>query len=165
MSGFNGNGIGGWTDERVDRLKVLWADGCSCSVIAAELGGVTRNGVIGKIHRLGLSKPKVGKVRQQRTPPGRRRFVFPASPAVGVEPFVPAPKSPDHLGLTFGQLKDSPNISQCRYIHGDNDETPYTYCGQPVRPGSSYCGFHHRLCFHKPDPTRRKTFIPARGAA
>src|SRR5881227_2604841 len=44
-----------WTDERVEILKKLWADGLSASQIAAELGGVTRNAVIGKVHRLGLS--------------------------------------------------------------------------------------------------------------
>jgi GcrA cell cycle regulator len=45
----------GWTDERVERLKKLWADGLSASQIAGELGGITRNAVIGKVHRLGLS--------------------------------------------------------------------------------------------------------------
>src|SRR5258705_4741750 len=44
-----------WTDERVETLKKLWADGLSASQIAAELGGITRNAVIGKVHRLGLS--------------------------------------------------------------------------------------------------------------
>src|SRR5436305_6152888 len=44
-----------WTDERVERLKKLWADGLSASQIAGELGGITRNAVIGKVHRLGLS--------------------------------------------------------------------------------------------------------------
>ena len=44
-----------WTDERVELLKKLWADGLSASRIAAELGGITRNAVIGKVHRLGLS--------------------------------------------------------------------------------------------------------------
>src|SRR5258706_6585082 len=44
-----------WTDERVEMLKKLWADGLSASQIAAELGGITRNAVIGKVHRLGLS--------------------------------------------------------------------------------------------------------------
>ena len=45
----------GWTDERVDTLKKLWLDGLSASQIAKQLGGVTRNAVIGKVHRLGLS--------------------------------------------------------------------------------------------------------------
>src|SRR5213592_2572912 len=44
-----------WTDERVERLKKLWADGLSASQIAGEIGGITRNAVIGKVHRLGLS--------------------------------------------------------------------------------------------------------------
>ena len=45
----------GWTDERVDLLRRLWDEGLSASQIAAQLGGVTRNAVIGKVHRLGLS--------------------------------------------------------------------------------------------------------------
>ena len=44
-----------WTDERVEILKKLWGEGQSASQIAKELGGVTRNAVIGKVHRLGLS--------------------------------------------------------------------------------------------------------------
>src|SRR5687767_15845801 len=44
-----------WTDERVELLKKLWAEGLSASQIASRLGGVTRNAVIGKVHRLGLS--------------------------------------------------------------------------------------------------------------
>lgn len=44
-----------WTDERVEALKVMWTEGKSASQIAKELGGVTRNAVIGKVHRLGLS--------------------------------------------------------------------------------------------------------------
>ena len=44
-----------WTDERVELLRKLWADGLSASMIAVELGGITRNAVIGKVHRLGLS--------------------------------------------------------------------------------------------------------------
>lgn len=44
-----------WTDERVDLLKKMWTEGQSASQIAKELGGVTRNAVIGKVHRLGLS--------------------------------------------------------------------------------------------------------------
>ena len=44
-----------WTDDRVEKLKLLWGDGMSASQIAKALGGVTRNAVIGKVHRLGLS--------------------------------------------------------------------------------------------------------------
>ncbi|WP_298909521.1 GcrA family cell cycle regulator [uncultured Aliiroseovarius sp.] len=49
-----------WTDERVEILKKMWGEGQSASVIAKELGGVTRNAVIGKVHRLGLSNRSSG---------------------------------------------------------------------------------------------------------
>ena len=44
-----------WTEDRVEKLKSMWTEGNSASQIAKELGGVTRNAVIGKVHRLGLS--------------------------------------------------------------------------------------------------------------
>ena len=44
-----------WTDERIKQLRQLWSEGQSASKIAEKLGGVTRNAVIGKVHRLGLS--------------------------------------------------------------------------------------------------------------
>lgn len=50
-----GKALMSWTDERVETLKRMWAEGQSASQIAKELGGVTRNAVIGKVHRLGLS--------------------------------------------------------------------------------------------------------------
>jgi GcrA cell cycle regulator len=49
-----------WTDERVEKLKKMWGEGQSASQIAKELGGVTRNAVIGKVHRLGLSNRSGG---------------------------------------------------------------------------------------------------------
>jgi GcrA cell cycle regulator len=45
-----------WTEERIDRLKKMWKDGATASQIADELGGVSRNAVIGKAHRLGLEQ-------------------------------------------------------------------------------------------------------------
>jgi len=57
-----------WTDERVEMLKKLWADGLSASQIAAQLGGVSRNAVIGKVHRLNLpGRAKSGGPTQVRT--------------------------------------------------------------------------------------------------
>ena len=52
-----------WTDERVARLQEMWNDGMSAAQIAKELGGVTRNAVIGKVHRLGLSNRAPGSTR------------------------------------------------------------------------------------------------------
>ena len=49
-----------WTPDRVEALKKMWSDGHSASQIASDLGGVTRNAVIGKIHRLGLSNRGTG---------------------------------------------------------------------------------------------------------
>src|SRR6476469_10974427 len=75
----------GWTDDRVETLKKLWLEGLSASQIAKQLGGVTRNAVIGKVHRLGLSgraapsQPSRPVLRTQR--PQR-----PAAPAVQAPP-------------------------------------------------------------------------------
>lgn len=55
-----------WTDERVETLKRMWAEGQSASQIAKELGGVTRNAVIGKVHRLGLSNRVPGSGAEEQ---------------------------------------------------------------------------------------------------
>ncbi|MBE0453573.1 GcrA family cell cycle regulator [Roseovarius autotrophicus] len=65
-----------WSDERVDLLKKLWTEGQSASQIAKELGGVTRNAVIGKVHRLGLSNRNGG-----------------GAPAAAPAPATPAPEA------------------------------------------------------------------------
>jgi GcrA cell cycle regulator len=57
-----------WTDERVETLKRMWGEGQSASQIAKELGGVTRNAVIGKVHRLGLSNRVGGKEDEEEAP-------------------------------------------------------------------------------------------------
>jgi GcrA cell cycle regulator len=72
-----------WTDERVELLKRMWAEGQSASQIAKELGGVTRNAVIGKVHRLGLSN-RVGDA-PAREDEGE------AAPAPAAAPPQPAP--------------------------------------------------------------------------
>ncbi len=59
-----------WTDERVDLLKKMWGEGQSASQIAKELGGVTRNAVIGKVHRLGLSNRTTGAPGAGAAKPG-----------------------------------------------------------------------------------------------
>ena len=61
-----------WSDDRVEQLKKLWEAGLSASQIAAELGNVTRNAVIGKVHRLGLPAAPRAPPRQRR---GRARRV------------------------------------------------------------------------------------------
>lgn len=57
-----------WTEDRVEKLKSMWTEGNSASQIAKELGGVTRNAVIGKVHRLGLSN-RAGSIKTKRDKP------------------------------------------------------------------------------------------------
>ena len=84
----------GWTDERVELLKKLWSDGLSASQIAAELGGITRNAVIGKAHRLGLqSRPSPVKSNDaaKTAAPAPKPAAPEPAPAVAAPP-PPAPK-------------------------------------------------------------------------
>ncbi|MBV1925571.1 MAG: GcrA cell cycle regulator [Rhodobacteraceae bacterium] len=97
-----------WTDERVETLKKLWGEGQSASQIAKELGGVTRNAVIGKVHRLGLSnrataagakaEPKAKPAPKPKAEPRpspkteAARPITPNSPAAGGRPNIPARK-------------------------------------------------------------------------
>jgi GcrA cell cycle regulator len=75
-----------WTDERVETLKRMWGEGQSASQIAKELGGVTRNAVIGKVHRLGLSNRVGGKDEEEEAPAA-------AAPAAAA-PARPEPAAP-----------------------------------------------------------------------
>jgi GcrA cell cycle regulator len=73
-----------WTEERIERLKKMWHDGATASQIADELGGVSRNAVIGKAHRLGLEQ------RPSPVKPGEEKEVKKAAPAAA------APKPATH---------------------------------------------------------------------
>ncbi|PRY79569.1 GcrA cell cycle regulator [Yoonia maritima] len=74
-----------WTDERVETLKKMWGEGQSASQIAKELGGVTRNAVIGKVHRLGLSnRAGSGGASAAKATPKEK-------PAAAAKPSVPKP--------------------------------------------------------------------------
>ncbi len=88
-----------WTDERVEKLKELWTEGMSASQIAKVLGGVTRNAVIGKVHRLGLSnrtqgeEPKVAEAPKAKAAPAPKPAAPPkaAAPEPVAETPAPAP--------------------------------------------------------------------------
>ena len=71
-----------WTDERVELLKKMWGEGQSASQIAKELGGVTRNAVIGKVHRLGLSNRAGNGAATPKAEPKAK----PAAPKVEAKP-------------------------------------------------------------------------------
>jgi GcrA cell cycle regulator len=85
-----------WTDQRIDQLKTLWEKGLTASQIADELGGVSRNAVIGKAHRLGLkSRPSPVKANEpdKKAATAKKPAVAPAKP-VAAAPMRPRPMAP-----------------------------------------------------------------------
>ena len=87
-----------WTDERIDQLKALWDKGLTASQIAEELGGVSRNAVIGKAHRLGLkSRPSPVKANDADKKAAPKKAAPAASPAkapAAAAPARPRPAAP-----------------------------------------------------------------------
>ena len=85
-----------WTDQRIDQLKALWDKGLTASQIADELGGVSRNAVIGKAHRLGLkSRPspvKANDVDKKAAP--KKPVAAPAKAPAAATPVRPRPSAP-----------------------------------------------------------------------
>jgi GcrA cell cycle regulator len=143
----------GWTDERVELLKKLWQDGLSASQIAKQLGGVTRNAVIGKVHRLGLSG--------RATPSKPARTVFkaprPARP-------VAAPSAPRRMAETATALTPQPSpvryvdeapgtatvltlaAHMCKWPIGDPSLDNFTFCGRRACDGP-YCQEHNQVAY------------------
>lgn len=125
----------GWTEERTMLLKTLWSEGVSCQKIADEIGGITRNAVIGKVDRLGLEKRKRKKAepKDRRT---RRSYV-----RLVPDLFEDALPPPDFLGIPFVET----DKKTCMYPEGDGAHM--LFCGQPQTEGSSYCEAHRRICY------------------
>ncbi len=157
-----------WTVEKIETLRRLVADGFSASHIAKELGGVSRNAVIGKCTRLGLKLhgadtptpsqkapvPKRAIVRTPRMPKskadpvalaGLQELLDRAPPPV--VDALPAPKS---LGLTLTELE----AGDCRWPEGERADI--TFCGRNVEQGRSYCPYHVRLSRGKGTESERR---------
>ena len=87
-----------WTEERIDRLKAMWTKGATASQIADELGGVSRNAVIGKAHRLGLeSRPspvKPGEEKEKKAKAASAPKPAKPAPAPKAAPAGPEPREP-----------------------------------------------------------------------
>jgi GcrA cell cycle regulator len=87
-----------WTDERIERLKAMWTKGATASQIADELGGVSRNAVIGKAHRLGLeSRPspvKPGEDKEKKVKAAPAPKTAKPAPAPKPAPAAPAAREP-----------------------------------------------------------------------
>ena len=108
-----------WTEERIERLKKMWHDGATASQIADELGGVSRNAVIGKAHRLGLeqrpSPVKPGEEKEAKKPATAAAPAPKAAPKADAtpEPETPAPAAPPS---NFGRRQLTPQELQYRSI-------------------------------------------------
>ncbi len=126
-----------WTGDRLELLKKLWAEGLSASQIARRMGDVTRNAVIGKVHRLGLS----GRETTISSERGKRR---PAMPKPKRKPVVPLPE-PEAAHTAGGDLITLLTIepSMCRWPIGSPGEPGFHYCGQRTEHRRfSYCEAH-----------------------
>jgi GcrA cell cycle regulator len=84
-----------WTDQRIDQLKTLWEKGLTASQIADELGGVSRNAVIGKAHRLGLkSRPSPVKANEPEKKVAPKKTVAAPAKPISAQPMRPRPAAP-----------------------------------------------------------------------
>ena len=158
-----------WTDERVELLKKLWADGLSASQIAAQLGGVTRNAVIGKVHRLSLSgraKPASSGPRQRKVRaasphrPATRHYVS-GNTALKTHA-QPAPRRlPSPMSIEDIVVPISLNISlmaltdhMCKWPIGDPSADGFHFCGHRIWSSMPYCEYHSRMAY-QPAERRR----------
>ncbi len=159
-------------DERVELLKKLWSDGLSASQIAVQLGGgVSRNAVIGKVHRLCLSgraKPAASgprpprKPRPAAVPPRHPRAFIAGNTALKVQP-QPAPRRapapvpiedlvvPISLNVALVALNDQ----MCKWPIGDPGAEGFHFCGHRNFNGLPYCEYHARLAYQPVNDRRR----------
>ena len=164
----------GWTEERVELLKRLWAEGLSASQIAARLGGVTRNAVIGKVHRLGLSgratTSRVKAARPRRRVATRmdqaRRPILPTRGNVALKPIYeeeadvdmhPAPAPIEELVIPPSERATILTLKEqmCRWPIGDPVESDFHFCGRKSAQGMPYCEHHARIAYQPLQPRRR----------
>ncbi|MBG7616495.1 GcrA cell cycle regulator [Brevundimonas sp. BAL450] len=152
-------GVSPWNDDRVEALKKLWLEGKSCSEISREFKGVvSRNAVIGKLHRMGLSQPDrglppVGRDRPMRAPKVERtRYAKPPKPGpqkkvavvFGAAPTVRGQQAPRHTPapepLTPTKTLMELGKDDCRWIIGER--VGRVFCGRASTDCSPYCQTH-----------------------
>ncbi len=149
----------GWTDERVELLKKLWLDGLSASQIAKQLGGVTRNAVIGKVHRLGLSG-RAAPSQPTRSVFKAPRPVRPATPAAprrveAAQPVVRAEPRP----IVYDEQPGSATVltlgaHMCKWPIGDPSADSFTFCGKRIDEDGPYCAGHAKIAY-QPQQARK----------
>ena len=128
-----------WTDERVETLKRMWSEGQSASAIAKELGGVTRNAVIGKVHRLGLSNrndeaeaaPAPAAAAPAPEPAAPKK---PAAPKVAAPAPQPAPARPEPVEAEPDEAGEEPAPQP---VFTPVPRRPIVPAGQPLPPQPS----------------------------
>ena len=156
----------GWTDERVESLKKLWQDGLSASQIAKQLGGVTRNAVIGKVHRLGLSgraAPSKPARPTFKAPRPARPAAAPAAPRRVAEQTVPVAAAPSPSPVRY--VEEAPGTAtvltlgahMCKWPIGDPSSDSFTFCGRRQDEGP-YCVEHARIAY-QPAADRLRRYI------
>lgn len=135
-----------WTAERVESLRNHFAAGLSCRQIAAEIG-VSRNAVIGKLSRLGLTREKTNGEARPRKPRERRgrsvpRLQYEMLRQVYDEPpFAEAPVISEQRCSLFELTKE-----RCRWPVNSETEA-FSFCGNTPLGGLPYCAGHTRLAY------------------
>lgn len=144
-----------WTHDRIETLKRMWDAGASAGQIALELGGVTRNGVIGKVHRLGLPghrrAPASRPAASPRPRPPRIRSQIVADIVAGA-PAIPLLYVPPQ-----GQRRGLLELTEltCRWPFGEPGTIGFYFCGGAPIEGLPYCACHVRDAY-QPVPARRR---------
>jgi GcrA cell cycle regulator len=139
-----------WNDERVELLKKFWAEGLSASQIASKMGGVTRNAVIGKVHRLGLSgRAAPAKPQRGRSFDHDLDEIASGGPEPVMKPIIPEPEFIAPLVLDSGDKATVATLknNMCKWPIGDPARDDFHFCGQSTGAGKSYCAYHARLAF------------------
>ncbi len=164
-----------WSDDRVEQLKKLWESGLSASQIAAELGNVTRNAVIGKVHRLGLSgrakSPSSAAPRQRKPRPAQHmmRVSRPVSRGntalahafeveLEADPIAHDNVVPMSQRLSLLELSEA----TCHWPVGDPSSADFFFCGGKALGGLPYCAHHSRVAYQPAADRRRPAPKPAR---
>ncbi len=162
-----------WTDDRVEMLSKLWAEGLSASQIATRMGGVTRNAVIGKVHRLGLSgrgRPtkatRAKPVKQKPSMPRAPRNPMPVAGNTALKPAtaMPAPEvkaepSPvREVKIPPGERRTILTLTEhtCKWPIGDPGDRNFHFCGRKSDTGIPYCTEHAAIAYQVPLDRRRK---------
>jgi GcrA cell cycle regulator len=148
-----------WTNERVEELRRLWGQGQTASRIAELLGGITRNAVIGKAHRLGLCG-RPSPIRREEGAPRREApaRISPPPIAVGrsaldngpaLPPVAEPPPPPPLPTASAGQPKTAHGGRSCSWPVGDPKLPGFHFCGDEAVAGRPYCASHCALAYQR----------------